>query len=171
MQTPVNLNSLLRLRHLEIVWNLDAANLQHCDRLLYIARTLKTLPFGELRPQQLQLDLFLSFYGLPNFEADLHHLPWSSLIELFEDARSSERFSEVKLKIARLERHGHKRVPVDMTTPELTEILDANKRLKKLRETGLLSYIPNQIVPELVRPLVRTCGAFRLFASPFKTAH
>ncbi|PPQ71724.1 hypothetical protein CVT26_007634 [Gymnopilus dilepis] len=136
----VDLKRLLRLRQLKITATVTNHNSQH---LVYISRTLNTLPFRQLRPRQLHLELTMRVNDLPHFGTNLPLLHWTDLVTTLEDNRAFPCFSQVKIRIGRFEsRLSHEKIRINTSVTELTQILDKNDGLRKLRERGLLSYMP-----------------------------
>ncbi|KAF8874948.1 hypothetical protein CPB84DRAFT_1890644 [Gymnopilus junonius] len=110
---------------------------EHND-LLYVASTLKTLPFDNFHCKQLQLTLQIEFIDLHNFENIVTSLSgWSDLTALLEE--NGIYFESIKIMFRRAE-YNEKLVLIPILLTAMEDIMDRNEGLKRLREKGMLLY-------------------------------
>ncbi|KAF8869733.1 hypothetical protein CPB84DRAFT_1803569 [Gymnopilus junonius] len=140
---PLDLGSFTNLRYLTIRSYtrpyLRPSRGQEND-ISYITATLKSLPFLLLHHKQVQLDVVVYIDHLPNFDTEVALLPWSDFIDLLDDDSISCYFAHVRLSIMRVLQTTSPALPTDASFEMLTNILDKNKGLKKLRTKGILTY-------------------------------
>ncbi|PPQ97615.1 hypothetical protein CVT26_002373 [Gymnopilus dilepis] len=125
-----DLGGLHKLRSLTLI--IRDQDLGMPDQLLSIAAILKSLPFRNLQPQQLRIDLSFA----EKFNANHPHLPWSCIVDSLEENKYLSRLSGVNIIFGHVDPD---RLPARANTT-LTQILDQNECLRNLREGGLLSY-------------------------------